>query len=57
MSSKNGDNFLSKLAHSQAPRWFFKAAVKGARDDLNDVISKIVSGRIISPGMGGNPDA
>jgi hypothetical protein len=57
MSSKNGDNFLSKLAHSQAPRWFFKTAVKGARDDLNDVISKIVSGRIISPGMRGNPNA
>ena len=57
ISSKNGNNFLSKLAHSQAPGAFFNAAVKGARDDLNDVISRIVSGRIISTGTRGNPDA
>jgi len=51
------NNFLSKLAHSQAPRRFFKAAAKGAHDDLYDVISRTVSGRITTTGSQGNRNA
>jgi hypothetical protein len=45
---KNPNGLLSKLAHSQAPRYFFEAAVMDSRDDLYDVISRIVSGRLLT---------
>jgi len=56
-TKKEKHDFLSKFAHSQAPRFFFNMAVKGARDDLYDVVSRIVSGRMINTGPKGEHDA
>jgi DNA-directed RNA polymerase beta' subunit len=52
-SDNNTNNFLNKLAHSQSPRRFFNAAAKGAKDDLYDVISRILSGQLITTAFQG----
>ena len=56
-TGKNGNNFLNKLADSQAPRRFFNAAARGVRDDLYDVISRTVSGCILTTGPKGYRNA
>ena len=56
-TGKNGNNFLNKLADSQAPRRFFNAAARGVRDDLFDVISRTVSGCILTTGPKGYRNA
>jgi len=56
-TKKERNNFLNRLAYSQAPRELFKSAVKNSRDDLYDVISRIVSGRMIDTGPRGEHNA
>jgi hypothetical protein len=50
-------NILNKLAFSQAPKSLFKDAINNSRDDLNDVISRIVSARLSKTETEGARDA
>jgi hypothetical protein len=50
-------NFLSKVAYSQHPKKLLNESVNTSRDDLTDVISRIVSGRMITTVPKGAHDA
>jgi hypothetical protein len=50
-------NFLSQLAYSQASKKLYTSAINNSRDELIDVISRIMSGRLIPSGLKGAHNA